>query len=234
MPMKCTPVMLLAALLVATCASAQGTPDRYIADEGLHAIVRPGPYICAEWHNGGLPVWLTSTPGIGLRRSEPQYLAAVTEYLERVYEIGHDFRNEGIDRTHNPEFTMLEFYEAFADYTTMMSRVESLLVAAAEAVRAIPIVGEKVPQLVTPFPRIEWVPSLSKAAGADVMAISDAELRTLAERIGVLALAPPRRPGSAPARLRALRRQVFHAGHDGHHSQPWLERQDRPGSRSAH
>nr|GME06449.1 beta-galactosidase [Ipomoea batatas] len=58
-----------------------------VAAEGLHAIVRPGPYICAEWHNGGLPVWLTSTPGIGLRRSEPQYLAAVTEYLERVYEI---------------------------------------------------------------------------------------------------------------------------------------------------
>ncbi|MFF8188246.1 beta-galactosidase family protein [Microbacterium sp. NPDC016588] len=57
-----------------------------VAAEGLHAIVRPGPYICAEWHNGGLPVWLTSTPGIGLRRSEPQYLAAVTEYLERVYE----------------------------------------------------------------------------------------------------------------------------------------------------
>ena len=58
-----------------------------VAAEGLHAIVRPGPYICAEWHNGGLPVWLTSTPGIGLRRSEPQYLAAVTAYLERVYEI---------------------------------------------------------------------------------------------------------------------------------------------------
>jgi beta-galactosidase len=58
-----------------------------VAAEGLHAIVRPGPYICAEWHNGGLPVWLTSTPGIGLRRSEPQYLAAVAEYLERVYEI---------------------------------------------------------------------------------------------------------------------------------------------------
>ncbi|WP_336630902.1 MULTISPECIES: glycoside hydrolase family 35 protein [unclassified Microbacterium] len=58
-----------------------------VAAEGLHAIVRPGPYICAEWHNGGLPVWLTSTPGIGLRRSEPQYLEAVTEYLRRVYEI---------------------------------------------------------------------------------------------------------------------------------------------------
>ena len=49
-----------------------------------------------------------------------------------MYEIGHDFRNEGIDRTHNPEFTMLEFYEAYADYTVMMDRVESLLVSAAE------------------------------------------------------------------------------------------------------
>ncbi|BAJ75043.1 beta-galactosidase [Microbacterium testaceum StLB037] len=58
-----------------------------IAAEGLHAIVRPGPYICAEWHNGGLPVWLTSTPGIGIRRSEPQFVEAVSEYLRRVYEI---------------------------------------------------------------------------------------------------------------------------------------------------
>ena len=58
-----------------------------VSAEGMHAIVRPGPYICAEWHNGGLPVWLTSIPGIGLRRSEPQYLAEVTTYLRRVYEI---------------------------------------------------------------------------------------------------------------------------------------------------
>lgn len=58
-----------------------------VAAEGMHAIVRPGPYICAEWHNGGLPVWLTSTSGVGLRRSEPQYMAAVTDYLEKVYEI---------------------------------------------------------------------------------------------------------------------------------------------------
>lgn len=58
-----------------------------VAAEGMYAIVRPGPYICAEWHNGGLPVWLTNTPGIGLRRSEPKYVAAVTDYLEKVYEI---------------------------------------------------------------------------------------------------------------------------------------------------
>jgi beta-galactosidase len=58
-----------------------------VAAEGMHAIVRPGPYICAEWHNGGLPVWLTGMPGIGLRRSEPSYLAEVTAYLLRVYDI---------------------------------------------------------------------------------------------------------------------------------------------------
>ena len=58
-----------------------------VAAEGMHAIVRPGPYICAEWHNGGLPVWLTGMPGIGLRRSEPSYLAEVTTYLQRVYDI---------------------------------------------------------------------------------------------------------------------------------------------------
>ena len=45
-----------------------------------------------------------------------------------MYEIGHDFRNEGIDRTHNPEFTMLEFYQAYADYTDMMDLTESLVV----------------------------------------------------------------------------------------------------------
>jgi len=58
-----------------------------VAAEGMHAIVRPGPYICAEWHNGGLPVWLTSLEGVGLRRSEPIYLAEVTAYLQRVYDI---------------------------------------------------------------------------------------------------------------------------------------------------
>lgn len=58
-----------------------------VAAEGMHAIVRPGPYICAEWHNGGLPTWLTAMPGIGLRRSEPAYLAEVETYLRRVYDI---------------------------------------------------------------------------------------------------------------------------------------------------
>ena len=58
-----------------------------IAAEGMHAIVRPGPYICAEWHNGGLPVWLTAMEGVALRRSDPTYLGELERYLRRVYEI---------------------------------------------------------------------------------------------------------------------------------------------------
>ncbi len=55
--------------------------------EGMHAIVRPGPYICAEWSNGGLPAWLLRDREVLPRRSEPKYVAAVTEYLESVYAI---------------------------------------------------------------------------------------------------------------------------------------------------
>ncbi|MDF2559026.1 MAG: beta-galactosidase [Microbacterium sp.] len=54
--------------------------------EGLDAIVRPGPYICAEWHNGGLPVWLTGSMD-DLRSSAPDFLIEVSAYLRRVYDI---------------------------------------------------------------------------------------------------------------------------------------------------
>lgn len=58
-----------------------------VAAEGMHAIVRPGPYICAEWDNGGLPAWLFRDERVGVRRLEPLYFAAVTEYLRRAYGI---------------------------------------------------------------------------------------------------------------------------------------------------
>ena len=121
-----------------------------------------------------------------LRIADELYLKRlIVGGLERVYEIGHDFRNEGIDRTHNPEFTMLEFYEAYADYTTMMSRVEQLLVRAADAVRATPELAPNVPVLEPPFARISWSESLNGALGADAIALSEAELRNAAKRIGI-------------------------------------------------
>jgi len=60
---------------------------RTVADEGMYAIVRPGPYICAEWDNGGLPAWLFTDPEVGIRRSEPRFLEAVGRYLDRVLGI---------------------------------------------------------------------------------------------------------------------------------------------------
>jgi lysyl-tRNA synthetase, class II len=122
-----------------------------------------------------------------LRIADELYLKRlIVGGFDRVYEVGHDFRNEGIDRTHNPEFTMLEFYESYADYTVMMDRVETLISAAAAAVRETPgIDATAVPSFSTPFARMEWVPSLSAALGRDVLAMTDAELQAAARKIGV-------------------------------------------------
>ncbi|HVF41185.1 MAG TPA: lysine--tRNA ligase [Gemmatimonadaceae bacterium] len=121
-----------------------------------------------------------------LRIADELYLKRlVVGGLERVYEIGRDFRNEGIDRTHLPEFTMLEFYEAYADYEVMMGRVESLLVELSTVLRPLPGIGDSVPILTPPFPRIEWVPSLDKAAGTEVLSLSRADLLELARRVDV-------------------------------------------------
>jgi lysyl-tRNA synthetase, class II len=121
-----------------------------------------------------------------LRIADELYLKRlIVGGFDKVYEIGHDFRNEGIDRTHNPEFTMLEFYEAYADYEVMMGIVERLIVHAAMSVRSVGRFADAVPALTPPFPRIEWVPSLNRALGGDAMALDDETLRNHARRIGV-------------------------------------------------
>ncbi|HEX9309422.1 MAG TPA: lysine--tRNA ligase [Gemmatimonadaceae bacterium] len=121
-----------------------------------------------------------------LRIADELYLKRlVVGGLERVYEIGHDFRNEGIDRTHNPEFTMLEFYQAYADYTTMMELVEQLMEKTAEAVRSVPELAPTVPSFDRPFKRVEWMPALNAAAAVDVTSLDDNALRALAKRVGV-------------------------------------------------
>jgi lysyl-tRNA synthetase class 2 len=121
-----------------------------------------------------------------LRIADELYLKRlVVGGFDRVYEVGHDFRNEGIDRTHNPEFTMLEFYQGYADYREMMTVVEALVVHVAEAVRAVPGVGEKVPEISPPFPRIEWTTALAEALGEDAMSLSDDALRAHVAAQGV-------------------------------------------------
>jgi lysyl-tRNA synthetase class 2 len=121
-----------------------------------------------------------------LRIADELYLKRlVVGGFDRVYEIGHDFRNEGIDRTHNPEFTMLEFYQAYADYETMMRVVEELIVCAAAAVEAAPGFAGRVPTFTPPFKRIEWLPALNEAIGQDTLAMDLEALRNSARRVGV-------------------------------------------------
>jgi lysyl-tRNA synthetase class 2 len=123
-----------------------------------------------------------------LRIADELYLKRlIVGGFERVYEIGHDFRNEGIDRSHNPEFTMLEFYEAYADYEDMMGVVESLVTAAAAAVRGVAAPGTVVPAIAAPFARIEWMPALGAAVGQDPWTLfgDEKRLRALAHDLHI-------------------------------------------------
>ena len=101
--------------------------------------------------------------------------------LERVYEIGHDFRNEGIDRTHNPEFTMLEFYQAYADYHDMMTTIEAMVAGVVEECRGSTSIEYQGTALdfTPPWPRKLFYQELDRTTGIDVMAASDSDLRRL-------------------------------------------------------
>ena len=112
--------------------------------------------------------------------------------LERVYELGKDFRNEGVSFKHNPEFTMLEWYEAYADVTDAMARTESLVAAAAIAANGTTIVerdGVEV-DLAPPWPRVPLARAIEERSGIDPLAVRDPEeLRRLAVAAGAAAAA---------------------------------------------
>ncbi|HEX6309238.1 MAG TPA: lysine--tRNA ligase [Longimicrobiales bacterium] len=133
-----------------------------------------------------------------LRIADELYLKRlIVGGLERVYEIGKDFRNEGIDRTHNPEFTMLEFYEAFADYNDMMDLVEAMIGEVAAAVtggsRVVTFQGERL-DLTPPFRRLPFVEALREHGGLDVNGMSDVELAQRAASLDVADAAQLTRP----------------------------------------
>ncbi len=91
--------------------------------------------------------------------------------LDRVYELGRNFRNEGVDRTHNPEFTMLEAYQAYADYEDMMELSEALVGAAAKRVCGSLVLerdGRKL-DLTPPWPRRAMGDLIRDATGIDIL-----------------------------------------------------------------
>ncbi len=99
--------------------------------------------------------------------------------LGRVFEIGRNFRNEGIDRDHNPEFTMMECYAAFQNYEWMMDFTEDLLITVATAVNGKPeiIIGEKTFTLKKPFQRIQYHEAIFHMTKIDINKVTDDELR---------------------------------------------------------
>ncbi len=129
-------------------------------------------------------------------QDETCYLRIATElYLkrllvggfDRVYELGKDFRNEGIDRTHSPEFTQLELYEAWADYEVMMRRFEEMVCEAADAAgcgTTVVFHGREI-SLQPPFERVGFVESLRRASNEDLFSWAPADLRKLCDRLEI-------------------------------------------------
>ena len=105
-----------------------------------------------------------------LRIADELYLKrCIVGGFERVYEISKDFRNEGMDRNHQPEFTMLEWYEAYADYRTIMDRVEALIVYVANAIHGTSTIttGGKTIDLTPPWKRMTLREAIREGSGID-------------------------------------------------------------------
>jgi lysyl-tRNA synthetase class 2 len=133
-------------------------------------------------HNAlGIDLFLRIAPELYLKR-------LVVGGLERVYEINRNFRNEGIDRQHNPEFTMLEFYAAYDDCRDIMATTEALLAAAAARVaggRPVSYKGREV-SFALPFARLRMVDAIARAGGEALVGSEGAAVLEDAGRLEVL------------------------------------------------
>ena len=123
-----------------------------------------------------------------LRIADELYLKRlIVGGLDRVYEISKDFRNEGLSRLHNPEFTMLEWYQAFTDYHAQMELSERMLLHVLDSVlgrRSLSYAGNDI-EFRTPFPRIRFMDAVSAGLGTDVHAFGDRQLRGRAEDLRI-------------------------------------------------
>jgi len=126
----------------------------------------------------------------------PLFLRIANElYLKRlivagfdgVYEFGKMFRNEGMDRTHNPEFTSLEIYVAYKDYNWMMAMVEECLETVTRAVHGIPVVqyGANEINFAGPYEKLSMYDSILKYTGIDVSKMDEAALRSTCKDLGI-------------------------------------------------
>src|SRR5215813_12487989 len=127
-------------------------------------------------HNAlDLDLYLRIAPELYLKR------LLVGGVSDRIFEINRNFRNEGISTRHNPEFTMLEAYEAYADYERMMALFEGMVERCALAVRGgtTVTVDDRSVDLKPPFARLSMIDSVSAATGEDLRAMDDDRARRL-------------------------------------------------------
>jgi lysyl-tRNA synthetase class 2 len=126
----------------------------------------------------------------------PLYLRIANElYLKRlivggfegVYEFAKDFRNEGMDRTHNPEFTVMEIYVAYKDYNWMMTFTEEIVKKAALDLHGKTeiLFGDKLINLNPPFKRISMTDAIKENTGIDISALDEAALREVCNKLDV-------------------------------------------------
>jgi lysyl-tRNA synthetase class 2 len=122
-----------------------------------------------------------------LRIADELYLKRlIVGGLERVYEIGHDFRNEGMDRTHNPEFTMLECYQAYADYQDIMELTEGMVSGVIQHCCNTMVLerNNQVLDFTPPWRRVRFLDVFTETTGLDLRATSEADLRAVLLRKG--------------------------------------------------
>ena len=126
----------------------------------------------------------------------PLYLRIANElYLKRlivggfdgVYEFAKDFRNEGMDKTHNPEFTVMELYVAYKDYHWMMDTTEALLEEVAVAVNGVAVVavGENKINFKAPYPRVPILDAIQEHTGINVSGMDEDALRETSKKLGL-------------------------------------------------
>ena len=123
-----------------------------------------------------------------LRIADELYLKRlIVGGFDGVYEISKDFRNEGMDKAHNPEFTMLELYVAYKDYEWMMNLVEELFESVCQPVFGtleFTFEGKQI-AFNRPWKRIKYVEAIKDKTGVDVISASENDLKSLAKNIGI-------------------------------------------------
>ncbi|MBN2458372.1 lysine--tRNA ligase [Candidatus Woesearchaeota archaeon] len=123
-----------------------------------------------------MPMYLRVAPELYLKR-------LVVGGFERVYEIAKNFRNEGVDQTHNPEFTMIEWYEAYCDYNKMMDRAEAMYKFIAKRLFSEEKikVNDRTIDLSKRWPRLTLADSLKRYAGIDAEKLDESALKKIVD-----------------------------------------------------